>query len=177
MFHKNLVINGVKYPLAVNITGSGAPTESTEATTGMFYMDEDTGDVYKRTPDGWVKNDDFNKITTIRSYEGFTEFYQAFKAYVETSRPTISVGTLVKVENSNIPLLYVSGIYPNLADSEFPYDEQEVINILESEGRLVSGGIVLRKYSEILGGDFGDVENALDSIIAIQNALMGGDNT
>jgi hypothetical protein len=43
----------VKYPLAVNITGSGAPTESTEATTGMFYMDEDTGDVYKRTPDGW----------------------------------------------------------------------------------------------------------------------------
>jgi hypothetical protein len=137
-------------------------------------MDEDTGDTYKRTPDGWVKNDDFNKITTIRSYEDFTNFYQTFKAYAEKSRPIISVGTLVKVENSNIPLLYVSGISSNFANSGFPYDEQEVINILESEGRLVSDGIVLRKYSEILGGDFGDVEKALDGIISIQNSLMGG---
>ena len=53
MYYKILKINGVEYPIAVNITGMGAPTSSTEAVVGMFYMDETNGEVYKFTPDGW----------------------------------------------------------------------------------------------------------------------------
>lgn len=49
MYHKNLNINGTDYPIAVNIAGAGAPTASTAAEVGMFYMDTDTGDVYKCT--------------------------------------------------------------------------------------------------------------------------------
>lgn len=55
MFYKKLKINGTEYPLAVNITGVGAPTSATEASVGMFYMDETNGEVYKRTPEGWVQ--------------------------------------------------------------------------------------------------------------------------
>ena len=54
MFHRELNINGIQYKLAVNISGKGAPTSSTEADVGMFYMDENNGEVYKRTPNGWV---------------------------------------------------------------------------------------------------------------------------
>ena len=54
-YYKKLNINGTEYPIAVNITGQGAPSELTEAEVGMLYMDTDTGKMYKRTPDGWVK--------------------------------------------------------------------------------------------------------------------------
>lgn len=54
-YYKNLNINGEAYPIAVNITGAGAPTDTTEAETGMLYMDTDNGDVYKKTPNGWEK--------------------------------------------------------------------------------------------------------------------------
>ena len=51
MYYKNLRINGVDYPIAVNITGNGAPT--IEAEIGMLYMDIDNGEVYKFMPEGW----------------------------------------------------------------------------------------------------------------------------
>lgn len=51
--YKKLKINGVEYPLAVNISGVGAPTNSIEANVGMFYMNENNGEVYKRTREGW----------------------------------------------------------------------------------------------------------------------------
>lgn len=35
------------------ITGKGAPTLETEGAIGMFYMDEDSGKIYKRTATGW----------------------------------------------------------------------------------------------------------------------------
>ena len=53
MYYKKLKINGTEYLLAVNISGMGAPTDDTEASVGMFYMDENDGKVYKLTPDGW----------------------------------------------------------------------------------------------------------------------------
>ena len=49
MFYEKLNINGTEFPLAVNIKGAGAPTASTAAEVGMFYMDTTTGDVYKCT--------------------------------------------------------------------------------------------------------------------------------
>ena len=52
MYFKKININGTEYPLAVNLTGSGAPTES--ADVGMLYMDTDTGEIYKYTNNGWV---------------------------------------------------------------------------------------------------------------------------
>lgn len=53
MFYKNLNINGENYPLAVNISGAGAPT-GVEGSVGMFYLDTDTDEVYKYTSNGWV---------------------------------------------------------------------------------------------------------------------------
>lgn len=46
MYYKKLKINGKEFEIAVNIGGSGAPTAETEAESGMFYVDEDTGKVY-----------------------------------------------------------------------------------------------------------------------------------
>lgn len=57
MFYKKLTINGVEYDLAVNISGSGAPT--VEGAVGLLYMDENNGDLYKCTAIGvWKKVDD-----------------------------------------------------------------------------------------------------------------------
>lgn len=53
MFYKKLLINETEYPIAVNITGMGAPTPEVKAEVGMFYMDESNGKVYKLTPEGW----------------------------------------------------------------------------------------------------------------------------
>lgn len=49
MFYTKIAIDGTEYPLAVNITGVGAPTASTAAEVGMFYMDTSSGMVYKCT--------------------------------------------------------------------------------------------------------------------------------
>lgn len=57
MYYKKLKINGIEYPLAVNLTGVGAPPSSLEAEFGMFYMDEAEGVVYKFTFNGWERID------------------------------------------------------------------------------------------------------------------------
>lgn len=49
MFYTKININGTEYPIAVNISGARAPGTSTAAEVGMFYMDTNTGDVYKCT--------------------------------------------------------------------------------------------------------------------------------
>lgn len=49
MFYTKININGTEYPLAVTITGNGAPTISTAAAVGMLYMDVSTGTLYKCT--------------------------------------------------------------------------------------------------------------------------------
>lgn len=49
MFYRELDINGTVFLIAVNITGKGAPSTSTEALVGMLYMDEDDGSMYKCT--------------------------------------------------------------------------------------------------------------------------------
>lgn len=58
-FYKTLTINGIEYPLAVPMSGTGVPTF--EAEIGMFYTNVTTGDVYKYTVNGWEllsSNDD-----------------------------------------------------------------------------------------------------------------------
>lgn len=45
MYYRKLKINDDEYLIAVNLSGSGAPTM--DALAGMFYMDEDNGKVYK----------------------------------------------------------------------------------------------------------------------------------
>ena len=70
-FYDSLRINGIDYPIAVNISGNGAPTPGTEAEVGMLYMDTDTGDLYKCTAVGvW------NKIGV-----GSDEVNEAIEAY------------------------------------------------------------------------------------------------
>ncbi len=49
MFYSNMNINGSEFQLAVNITGKGEPTTSTEANVGMLYMDTESGALYKCT--------------------------------------------------------------------------------------------------------------------------------
>lgn len=54
MFYRKININGIEFPLAVNLSGPGEPTEYTYGDIGMFYMNEENGDVYKKTAEGWV---------------------------------------------------------------------------------------------------------------------------
>lgn len=50
---ENLNIDGVKAKEIPCIVGAGTPGDSIDA-TGLLYMDENTGKVYKRTATGWV---------------------------------------------------------------------------------------------------------------------------
>lgn len=47
MFYTKLIINGTEYPIAVNVTGEGAPTASTLGDVGMLYMDTLTKKFYR----------------------------------------------------------------------------------------------------------------------------------
>lgn len=47
MFHKNIKIGDTVYPLAVNISGHGAPTTSTEGAVDMLYRNKDDNSVYQ----------------------------------------------------------------------------------------------------------------------------------
>lgn len=97
MYHKKLNINGTDYPIAVNIAGAGAPTASTAAEVGMFYMDTDTGDVYKCTAASgstyaWVAffdlaqttgdRDDVAMSQKVTTYEIENTFFQMAKKSV-----------------------------------------------------------------------------------------------
>lgn len=50
---KNLNIKGIKTKEIPCIVGKGAPDNTANA-TGLLYMDENTGEVYKRTATGWA---------------------------------------------------------------------------------------------------------------------------
>lgn len=50
---KNHNAFGVRTKEIPCIVGKGAPDNAVNA-TGLLYMDEDTGEVYKRTAAGWV---------------------------------------------------------------------------------------------------------------------------
>lgn len=49
---KNLDIRGTEVKEIPCIVGAGTPGDSMGA-TGLLYMDEDTGRIYKRTATGW----------------------------------------------------------------------------------------------------------------------------
>lgn len=46
---KSLNLLGVEARQNPSLTGAGAPTDSTEGAVGEFYMDTNTGDLYKCT--------------------------------------------------------------------------------------------------------------------------------
>ena len=50
---KNHNAFGVKTKEIPCIVGKGAPDNAANA-VGLLYMDEDTGEVYKRLPEGWA---------------------------------------------------------------------------------------------------------------------------
>lgn len=50
---KNLKMLGIEAKEIPCITGTGAPTLETDGAVGMFYMDEGSGKVHKRTATGW----------------------------------------------------------------------------------------------------------------------------
>ena len=47
------------------LSGTSAPTNQTTANVGDFYFDEDDGDVYKKTANGW------SKITNLRCVDSY----------------------------------------------------------------------------------------------------------
>lgn len=60
MLYKRLIINGTEYLLAVSQASSGAPAAAGPGAVGVFYMDTDTGDLYKCTggeEGAWVWED------------------------------------------------------------------------------------------------------------------------
>lgn len=50
---KSQNFSGTEFKEIPCITDKGAPTLETEGAVGMFYMDEGSGTIYKRTATGW----------------------------------------------------------------------------------------------------------------------------
>lgn len=126
MYHVALCIDGTEYKLAVNLTGKGAPTSATEANVGMFYMDENNGNVYKRTVSGWefftsggeiVQTTGDSKTAVMSQYAVTTAIENEKEVYNITSADTIyssaddlplnvGNGTCYVVANSDVKALY-----------------------------------------------------------------------
>jgi hypothetical protein len=117
---------------------------------------------------GYITSKDISAVHTFGNYESFYTGLQA--GYQDTSNWIY--GQIIRIAGSSMPLLYVAGVSGRY---EIPPTEEECIQLLETNGNVSGGGVTLRKYSEILGGDIGDIDTALDSILAMQNSLIGGD--
>lgn len=109
-------------------------------------------------------------IEVMKTFGDYDNFYTGMVGgYVDTSNWVN--GIIVKIKNSAMPLLYASR---GSSAESIPATEEECISILNTRGNVEREGFVFRKYSEILGGDMGDINTALDSILAMENALIGG---
>jgi len=110
-------------------------------------------------------------LCTVFTFPDYSNFYSAIAGSYLDITNWID-GQIIRIEDSAVPLLYVQ---KKKSDINTPATEEECIALLETNGYVGNWEVTFRKYSEILGGDLGDVGAALDSIIAIQNSLIGGD--
>ncbi len=133
--------------------------QPTEQPTKLSQLENDTG---------FVKASDLCAVFTFSDY---SHFYSGIAgSYVDTTNWLD--GQIIRIKDSAVPLLYVQ---KKGSDGNIPATEDECIALLETNGYISDSVVTFRKYSEILGGDLGDVGAALDGIIAIQNSLIGGD--
>ena len=133
--------------------------QPTEQPTKLSQLENDMG---------FVKASDLCAVFTFSDY---LHFYSGIAgSYVDTTNWLD--GQIIRIKDSAVPLLYVQ---KKRSDGNIPTTEEECIALLETHGYISNSVVTFRKYSEILGGDFGDVSSALDGIIAIQNSLMEDD--
>lgn len=116
----------------------------------------------------YVTAENIGVMTTFVDYDHF--YTGMVGGYVDTSKWVN--GIIVKIKNSAIPLLYATR---GTSANPIPLTEAEFISILDARGNVGGNGFIFNNYSDILGYDMGDIETALDSILAIENALIGGD--
>ncbi len=157
------------------IQNIGAPEMNTDAAT-KGYVDNAVQNVKVPAKLSELTNDaNFvaaKDITAIFSFGDYDNFYVGMAgAYQDVSN--WYEGMIVKIKNSSMPLLYVA---KGASENNIPATEEECIAILEESGSVKGNEIVFRKYSEILGGDMGDISSALDSIISMQNSMIGGES-
>ena len=182
-----------------NLTGNGAPTDSTEGAVGSQYMDTTNGNIYvcMAIVDGkyvwkYVCDNVYNitSIDTIyTSIENLPPKAENGTQYVVAASSTdraiyafdANTNTWVKKTNLKSNSLYVvltgnkAGLYRYTMSNDvllkvepsILYTEQALTEEQKARARAnidAAGATVI-----------GDIETALDSIIEIQNNLIGGD--
>ena len=122
-------------------------------------------------------NDYITLADTVSVYEfgNYSSFYQGIMGhYVDMS--LVSIGKRVRINSTNVPLLYVSG-HPTSGYGSIPDNEQDFITMLNETGEVSYYGIALRDYAMDSGMReiVGSIEEAIDHIIELQNSLIGGE--
>lgn len=144
MYYKKLKINGVEYPLAVNISGVGAPTIDTQASVGMLYMDETNGEVWKLTPEGWVSTEVEiaqgigKSLTAVMSQKAVTDELGALKdrvKYIEGATLSTIIDDTTAYKKS-VPV----GVAPYAAIEKIGGMTYKSVNIWNEQWELGSYG-------------------------------------
>lgn len=116
-----------------------------------------------------------NQAVSFASYE---EMQEELRGH---SRGTLNVGQSIYIGTMNVPDVWVYGIPTNASQTE--KTEADILRLF-GEGQPVHIGYYLLAPLETLKVDLmdyatkeelGDIDTVLDSIIAIQNSLIGGD--
>ena len=190
---------GVDAKQIPSILGSGAPTNDTEGAVGCFYMDTDTGTVYKCTAaeSGVYTWEEFNgsgsaKGAVLYTSQQLTYEQQAqarenigamgIDSYNMTFGGDVTVGNMISANQvaantvlTNTIVGPVTFVHNVLCDYELNVTERLSASQIYAHEDIYVQDDKKVATEEYVNTTLGGVETALDSILAIQNELIGGD--
>ena len=137
MFYKRIVSNGKEFPIAVNITGEGAPTDATEGVVGMVYMDTLTEEFYKYTSNGW-------KPLTIKAYEDAIKALETVVGATDKRITNLEKGIPNEQFTTDSSVAYTK----NVPSNALPYAEVEMFGgMTYKDGDTLKSAIVAEMES------------------------------
>lgn len=151
-FVENLDFYGVNAKEIPCVTGEGAPTETTEGVVGCFYMDGDTGTVYKCVAPGKWRPMSGGNVTPQAfgaKGDGVTDDTEAFNKMIASDNDSFYVpqGTYmidgsvsIKMKSNSSMLLHNAAVLKCIPNN---LERYVIIKIDECENVSISGGIIL----------------------------------
>ena len=186
------VATGVESTVADIVAGATYVGYADRAT----FADNDTNG--NSIHDTYATKNDLSTVESIakganqaESFDNYEEMLNTLKTHTASA---YNIGQNIYIKTVDVPDLWISGFkYPYVGDSTYPehsfyISDDRLVNDLKKYGGVQIGiyeismletqKVDLTEYptKEEVNAELGNIDTALDSIIAIQNTLIGGDS-
>lgn len=173
---KSLNLFGVEVQQIPSITGSGAPTTATEGAVGCFYMDTNNGDIYKciAVTDGAYTWEEFKSSGSTEGGVPVTFIEYGGPTFAEMEEMLRAGKFLICKDRQFHMPIYDWNVGSNISFRRFSTTECFNYYCTSADTWATKTTLLSNERLESIESTIGDIDSALDSIIAIQNSLIGG---